>query len=265
MITTAQRIKEALDIRNMKQTDLVEKTGIGKSSISTYISGEYNPKQKNLYKIAKALNVNEAWLMGLNVPMERDEYEDQNIITFDAAFDAALNFLENSNYKISISNDNHSDVIIKNDTNEILMHDYELVGRYLAVREKEKFVPEDIISIPNQKSDFTLTEYDFIQKYRVLDPHGKEMVNFTLQKEWERSTAEAPKTDNVIPMAVQEDANYASGVTEEEMTHTPQCIKEDTDYLAVKAAHNDAETTDEELEKMERDSALIVEMAKKKR
>lgn len=74
MATTSQRIKEALNIRGMKQADLVEKTGIGKSSISTYISGEYNPKQKNLYKIAKALHVNEAWLMGLDVPMNIEEY-----------------------------------------------------------------------------------------------------------------------------------------------------------------------------------------------
>lgn len=51
----------------------------------------------------------------------------------------------------------------------------------------------------------------------------------------------------------------------EEMTHAPQYMKEDTDYLAVKAAHNDAEITDAELEKMERDSALIAEMSKKKR
>ncbi|MCI9135448.1 MAG: helix-turn-helix transcriptional regulator [Lachnospiraceae bacterium] len=51
----------------------------------------------------------------------------------------------------------------------------------------------------------------------------------------------------------------------EEMTHAPQYMKEDTDYLAVKAAHNDAEITDAELEKMERDSALIVEMVKKKK
>ncbi|HBA70092.1 MAG TPA: hypothetical protein DCZ40_12160 [Lachnospiraceae bacterium] len=71
MATIAQRIKEALNLRNMKQADLVEKTGIGKSSISTYISGEYEPKQKNLYKIAQALEVSESWLMGLDVPMER--------------------------------------------------------------------------------------------------------------------------------------------------------------------------------------------------
>lgn len=56
----------------MKQSDLVEKTKIGKSSISTYLSGAYEPKQRNIYKIAKALDVSEAWLMGFDVPMERN-------------------------------------------------------------------------------------------------------------------------------------------------------------------------------------------------
>lgn len=72
MATIAQRINEALIVRNMKQADLVRTTGIGKSSISTYLSGEYEPKQKNIYKIALALNVNEAWLMGYDVPMDRE-------------------------------------------------------------------------------------------------------------------------------------------------------------------------------------------------
>lgn len=69
MTTISDRIKEGLALRNMKQIDLVEKTGIGKSSISTYISGAYEPKQKNIYKIAKALDVDEAWLMGADVPI----------------------------------------------------------------------------------------------------------------------------------------------------------------------------------------------------
>lgn len=72
MATTSQRIKEALELRNMKQADLVEKTQINKGALSSYISGNYAPKQKNLYKIAQALDVNEAWLMGLEVPMERN-------------------------------------------------------------------------------------------------------------------------------------------------------------------------------------------------
>lgn len=66
----SDRIKEGLELRKMKQADLVNLTGISKGALSSYISGSYEPKQKNIYKIAKALNVNEAWLMGYNVPME---------------------------------------------------------------------------------------------------------------------------------------------------------------------------------------------------
>lgn len=69
--TIANRIRTALEARGMKQADLVEKTKIGKSSISTYLSGAYEPKQKNIYRIASALNVDEAWLMGFDVQMDR--------------------------------------------------------------------------------------------------------------------------------------------------------------------------------------------------
>ena len=75
----SNRIKEALVIRKMRQADLVEKTGIGKSSISTYIAGDYEPKQKNIYKIAKALDVSETWLLGYDVPMERERIDFSNI------------------------------------------------------------------------------------------------------------------------------------------------------------------------------------------
>lgn len=54
-------------------------------------------------------------------------------------------------------------------------------------------------------------EIDIVEKYRLLDDHGKEMVDFTLQKEWERSI-NLTKKDNI--------------------TKLPQ-------HLEVKAAHND--------------------------
>lgn len=78
MATISERLKEAMLLRNVKQIDLVNATGIGKSSISTYISGSYEPKQRNIYKLAKALNVNEAWLMGYDVPMERQSISEQD-------------------------------------------------------------------------------------------------------------------------------------------------------------------------------------------
>lgn len=71
MTTLADRLREALTLRNMKQSDLSAITGIGKSSISTYLTGSYEPKQRNIQKMAEALRVSERWLMGDEVPMER--------------------------------------------------------------------------------------------------------------------------------------------------------------------------------------------------
>lgn len=40
-------------------------------------------------------------------------------------------------------------------------------------------------------------EYQHIEKYRNLDSHGKEMIDFTLEKEWERSIKEKENTSKV--------------------------------------------------------------------
>ena len=71
MSTASERITEGMALRGLKQVDLVERTGISKGALSSYISGRYIPKQNNTFLIAKALDVNEAWLMGADVPMER--------------------------------------------------------------------------------------------------------------------------------------------------------------------------------------------------
>lgn len=65
------RLRTALEIRNMKQSELVEKTGIDKGQLSSWLSGKYKARQKNIALLSEALNVDEAWLMGFNVPMER--------------------------------------------------------------------------------------------------------------------------------------------------------------------------------------------------
>jgi transcriptional regulator with XRE-family HTH domain len=65
-----KRIATALKLKGIKQSDLCKLANIPKSSLSLYLSGAYEPKQDRVYSIAKALNVNEAWLMGYDVPME---------------------------------------------------------------------------------------------------------------------------------------------------------------------------------------------------
>ena len=67
----SKRIAEALKIKGMKQAELCKLANVPKSSLSLYLSGAYDPKQDRVYDMAKVLNVSEAWLMGYDVPMER--------------------------------------------------------------------------------------------------------------------------------------------------------------------------------------------------
>ncbi len=70
-----------------------------------------------------------------------------------------------------------------------------------------EFYKCDMVKEFSSDNDITYIEWDMLEKYRALDPHGKEMVDFTLLKEWERSTAEAEKS-NVVPLTVKEDTTY---------------------------------------------------------
>lgn len=85
-----------------------------------------------------------------------------------------------------------------------------------ALKVDANYLFQDCINLPKEANDVTLVEYEHIKKYRDLDPHGKEMVDFTLLKEWERSTAEAQQTDKVVPMAVKEDITYVNAAHADE-------------------------------------------------
>ena len=71
------RLNTAMNIRGMRQVDLAEKSGLPKAQISQYQKGKYEPMQDALYKLAKALSVNVAWLMGHDAPMEIDKKQSE--------------------------------------------------------------------------------------------------------------------------------------------------------------------------------------------
>ena len=72
------RLKKAMNARNLKAVDLVERTGIPKGAISYYLSGRSTPKSDRLYLIAKTLDVSEAWLLGYDVPTARTKEQKNN-------------------------------------------------------------------------------------------------------------------------------------------------------------------------------------------
>mgnify|MGYP001159194863 CR=1 FL=1 len=83
--STAKRLKKIMGERNLRQIDILKLTEpyckkygvkMNKSDISQYCSGKTEPNQEKLFVLGEALNVNEAWLMGFNVPMERYTFHD---------------------------------------------------------------------------------------------------------------------------------------------------------------------------------------------
>lgn len=71
MNSFAERLNQALSQKGISQAELSRRTGIGRNSISDYLKAKYEAKQDNLLLLANALDVNEAWLMGLDVEMEK--------------------------------------------------------------------------------------------------------------------------------------------------------------------------------------------------
>ena len=127
---TADRLKWIMDERHIKQIDILnacipfcKKYGVkmNKSDISQYISGKTEPSQNKLFILGSALNVNETWLMGFDVPMERNNYEDPSVSKFDSELNDAIAIIESQGFSVSYSDDKYGDIIVvKNKNREAL-------------------------------------------------------------------------------------------------------------------------------------------------
>ena len=72
------RIKKALSLRRMTQTELCSRTKISKSSLSEYTNGKHIPNQEKVFILAKALDVDPVWLWGYDVSMETKDPPTEN-------------------------------------------------------------------------------------------------------------------------------------------------------------------------------------------
>lgn len=86
----ADRLREAMNNIGKSQADLSRETGISKATLSRYLSGQFEPKQIAVNKLAIALNVAEMWLWGCDVPMERPAPEDVGAIAADVVLNPEL-------------------------------------------------------------------------------------------------------------------------------------------------------------------------------
>ncbi len=75
-----KRLNEAIEDANTTQYKLSKLTGVPQTTMSNYLHGNYQPKRKNLEKIAKYLKVPEMWLLGYNVPKQMEVKTKSTII-----------------------------------------------------------------------------------------------------------------------------------------------------------------------------------------
>lgn len=84
-ISFSERLRQAMNLRNLKSSQIEKiskqlfdegkiKKVIKMPLITDYLKGRYEAKQDNIYALSLIFNVDEAWLMGADVPMERKTY-----------------------------------------------------------------------------------------------------------------------------------------------------------------------------------------------
>lgn len=75
-----------------------------------------------------------------------------------------------------------------------------------------------------------MNEIDIIEKYRALDDHGREMVDFTLEKEYERSKKLKEARIVQMPSHLQVNAAHDIDATEEQKIHADSIMQDDSEW-----------------------------------
>ena len=87
--STANRLKTIMVERNIKQVDILRlakpfcdqhNVKLGKNDLSQYVSGKVEPGQEKLTMLGLALNVSEAWLIGFDVPRDRNPEKQPTVV-----------------------------------------------------------------------------------------------------------------------------------------------------------------------------------------
>ena len=197
--TFQNRLKKAMEYRNIKQVDLVEKTKLDKTLINKYLSGVANAKQKKLAILAKALDVDEVWLMGYDTSMVNSTSTklENNVVPinifdgvvsdFNVLFpkniigtvDIEKSIINNGDnfFALKVKDDSMSPVFIENDIIVIKeQHDFENGDLVVAV-----INTNDITIKKVQKSDAGIILQSFNPHYAPLFFTHSDIENLTVK------------------------------------------------------------------------------------
>lgn len=72
------RLQEAMNLADVKVSQLAKDTGIHRATIYRYLNGEVVPRSDAAHKLARRLGVSEFYLWGFDVPRVRVETQKKN-------------------------------------------------------------------------------------------------------------------------------------------------------------------------------------------
>mgnify|MGYP003361684911 CR=1 FL=1 len=85
----AERLESAMQQAQMTSAQLAKATGIGRSSISQWLSSKYVAKHDKVVTLAAALKVDPEWLLGATIPETAPATIDAELLTIWQQLDAA--------------------------------------------------------------------------------------------------------------------------------------------------------------------------------
>lgn len=155
--TTANRLNEVMKRYELRQVDILKRAepyckqyGIkmGRNDLSQYVSGKVSPGQEKLTVLALALGVSETWLMGYDVPMERNDYEDPELLKRDAIFEDIEDILKSGGYTLFCDSYDDDYFLVKNSRSQTVIgfYNYDLLARYNSLQKKGKVTAELLLS-----------------------------------------------------------------------------------------------------------------------
>ena len=218
-----ERIKQKRVEKGITLAQIADALNVTEATAQRYESGSIKSvPYEHMCTYAKILNCSPQYLMGWD-----DDVGDSISDYFNKTLNEILSAIESLGYRIqrfykndSIKIKSENDEIIASTTEGELVSNYEKIRLESMRRNISKIIPLKALDTEKESYQFE----SIIKKYRSLDQHGKEMVDFTLQKEWERST-------KIIAFATPalNAASERPDVTSEDEAQTDSVMKTDSE------------------------------------
>ena len=172
-----KRIRKRREELGMSQEDLAKKMGYkSRSSINKIEMGENDIPQSKIATFAKVLLVSEAWLMGYDDQIKK---EDPNIIERDSILEEIDEILRRNGWSLSCESYDDDYFIIKNINGATIigLYDYELLSRYISLKRKGKITADLLVSSESVFFKYLeslgyFIDYDVLNKPYIIHKFG---------------------------------------------------------------------------------------------